>query len=288
MLKSEMYSGEITYAYNDCRSGILDILLAGTICNPHNYTKSILPDNSYLIGYLQTGRMKITCCDGVRYLTENDLLFLHKNTTCHLSFDSDINCFGYWFVISGKLIDSLAEVYSLANICIRKSYVIDSVITINVILSRTNTDNYHDNMNAVSRYIFDLVLALHDGCEKSQPCSEDHFAQKIKHYIDNNIYNDISLDHIAKHFGLTKMHIIRLFKSAYRVTPMQYAISKRTEIAKALLTDTNISIKKVSEMLHYSNSQHFSNSFRKITGMSPNRFRHMNKPKLKSETNKSE
>ena len=78
------------------------------------------------------------------------------------------------------------------------------------------------------------------------------------------------------------MHIIRLFKSAYGITPMQYAISKRTDIAKALLTDTNISIKTISEMLHYSNSQHFSNSFRKLTGTSPNRFRHVSKSKLKN------
>lgn len=264
------------------------MLLAGTICNPHNFTKSILPDNSYLIGYLQTGRVKIAYCDGVHYLTENDLLFVHKNTTCQLTFDSEKSSFGYWFVLSGKLIDSLADIYSLLNVCIRKSYVIDSIITINAILSKTNTHNYLANMDAISRYIFDLVLALYNGCEEAPPCSEDQIAQRIKHYIDNNIYNNISLNLISDHFGLTKMHIIRLFKSAYGITPMQYAISKRTDIAKALLTDTNISIKTISEMLHYSNSQHFSNSFRKLTGMSPNRFRHMNKPKLKNDTNKSE
>ena len=277
-----MCPGKITFTYNNCQSGILDMLLAGTICNPHNFTKSILPDNSYLIGYLQTGRVKIAYCDGVHYLTENDLLFVHKNTTCQLTFDSEKSSFGYWFVLYGKLIDSRADIYSLLIVCIRKSYVIDSIITINAILSKTNTHNYLANMDAISRYIFDLVLALYNGCEEAPPCSEDQIAQRIKHYIDNNIYNNISLNLISDHFGLTKMHIIRLFKSAYGITPMQYAISKRTDIAKALLTDTNISIKTISEMLHYSNSQHFSNSFRKLTGTSPNRFRHVSKSKLKN------
>ena len=175
------------------------MLLAGTICNPHNFTKSIPQITAILIGYLQTGRVKIAYCDGVHYLTENDLLFVHKNTTCQLTFDSEKSSFGYWFVLSGKLIDSLADIYSLLNVCIRKSYVIDSIITINAILSKTNTHNYLANMDAISRYIFDLVLALYNGCEEAPPCSEDQIAQRIKHYIDNNIYNNISLNLISDH-----------------------------------------------------------------------------------------
>lgn len=40
-----------------------------------------------------------------------------------------------------------------------------------------------------------------------------------------------------------------------------------------MLLETDMSVKAISEMLHFADSHHFSNSFKKQTGISPMEYR---------------
>ena len=128
-------------------------------------------------------------------------------------------------------------------------------------------------MRESSGAFFDIVVSF--SAAETAGFSDSSYleAERIKNYIDNMIYNDPSLDDVKDHFGITKMHAIRVFKNHYNMTPMQYAIGKRTEIASNLLKNTDLPIKTISDMLKYSNTQHFSNSFKKLLGVSPNKYR---------------
>jgi AraC-like DNA-binding protein len=97
--------------------------------------------------------------------------------------------------------------------------------------------------------------------------------KKIVLYIRKNLTNRISLDDIAKNLYITKEHLSRLFKKEMGVTISEYIIKTKIEQAKNLLKHTDYNILDIAVLLNFANSSHFSNSFKKITGLSPSDYR---------------
>ena len=97
--------------------------------------------------------------------------------------------------------------------------------------------------------------------------------KKIVLYIRKNLTNRISLDDIAKNLYITKEHLSRLFKKEMGVTISEYIIKTKIEQAKNMLQHTDYNILDIAVLLNFANSSHFSNSFKKITGVSPSDYR---------------
>lgn len=85
--------------------------------------------------------------------------------------------------------------------------------------------------------------------------------------------SDLSLSQIAKKCDLSECYFRRLFLEYSGETP--HAFRQRTRIEKAkqlLLSDEQLSIGEISEMLHFSDIYHFSKTFKMLCGVSPSRF----------------
>ncbi len=78
---------------------------------------------------------------------------------------------------------------------------------------------------------------------------------------------------VAERMGLDYTYISHLFSSETGHTLEQYLISLRVELAKDLLLATHLSLQEISERLGYSSPAHFSNQFKKLTGLAPSEFR---------------
>ena len=98
-------------------------------------------------------------------------------------------------------------------------------------------------------------------------------AQKIKQYIETNIDTDISVSTIAKQFYLSETHVIRIFRDKFGVTPKQYILKAKIDASKILLLDTSLQIKEIAMTYHFADSYHFSHTFKRFTGISPEKFR---------------
>ena len=97
--------------------------------------------------------------------------------------------------------------------------------------------------------------------------------KKIILYIRKNLTNRISLDDIAKELFITKEHLSRLFKKEMGITISEYIINTKINEAKNLLKQTDYNILDIAVLLNFANSSHFSNSFKKVTGLSPSDYR---------------
>ena len=96
--------------------------------------------------------------------------------------------------------------------------------------------------------------------------------------LDLSLYQrNISIREISKKLCLSQVQIINMFKKTFNVTPYQYFTLKRIELAASMLLSSNMSVKKISETLNYTDQPYFTKSFKKIVGCSPSEYRKANR-----------
>ena len=78
---------------------------------------------------------------------------------------------------------------------------------------------------------------------------------------------------LAKEMGYDYSFLSKLFSAVAGMTIEKFIIAQKIEKVKEWLTYDELSVSEIAWRLDYSSSQHLSNQFRQVTGMSPNDFR---------------
>ncbi|MGN1482094.1 AraC family transcriptional regulator [Porcipelethomonas sp.] len=97
----------------------------------------------------------------------------------------------------------------------------------------------------------------------------------VKHYLDNNYKNKISLDELAEIFYINKFYLAKLFKKQFGVSIINYLMQVRITHAKRLLRFTDMSIERIGQECGINDPNYFARIFKKIEGISPGSFRKM-------------
>ena len=102
--------------------------------------------------------------------------------------------------------------------------------------------------------------------------------QDIANYVDIH-YNEYSLCivSIGQHFKMSPYYLSKLFKQSTGEGLLEYINNIRINEAKKLLINENLNINEITKEVGYSDSYTFTRTFKKIVGVSPGKFREMNK-----------
>ncbi|MFB9864881.1 helix-turn-helix domain-containing protein [Rufibacter immobilis] len=92
---------------------------------------------------------------------------------------------------------------------------------------------------------------------------EDHFT--ISKYLSENIYKDYSA-------------VSKLFSEVVGITIEQFFILQKIEKTKEVLVYNEETLSQIAFNLGYSSTQHLSNQFKKVTGMTPSQFKQLGLP----------
>ncbi len=87
--------------------------------------------------------------------------------------------------------------------------------------------------------------------------------------FEKNIETPVDLEAIADDLGVSLRQIQRLFKLYVGISPKQYLMNLRLERARALLTETEMTIVDISASCGFEASNTFSKAFRRMYGVSP-------------------
>ena len=92
-------------------------------------------------------------------------------------------------------------------------------------------------------------------------------------YLHDHMSEQLSLQDMVQHSGLSKSHFLRLFKEQTGHSPMDYFIQLKMQQACMLLAFRQDSISQIGMELGYRDPYYFSRAFRKVIGMSPTQYR---------------
>jgi len=94
-----------------------------------------------------------------------------------------------------------------------------------------------------------------------------------KQYIKDNLNFNITCNQVAQHCYISVKQLSRIFMKYEGVTLMKYITMAKTEAAEQLLSDSDFSLKEISEKLGFCNEYYFNTFFKKNAGLSPGDYR---------------
>lgn len=95
----------------------------------------------------------------------------------------------------------------------------------------------------------------------------------ILRYMERHFCDDISLDSVARTFGMNKAYLAKVFKAQTGLSVNEYIRSLRMERAKVLLDRPDARVGEVGDELGFHNPQTFYNLFKRHTGLSPSEYK---------------
>ncbi|MEO7306445.1 MAG: helix-turn-helix domain-containing protein [Ferruginibacter sp.] len=101
----------------------------------------------------------------------------------------------------------------------------------------------------------------------------DLMVQEAQTYIETNLHEKISVEHLSSRFAVGRRNFDRRFIKATGNTPVEYSQRVKIESAKKAFETSRKTINEVMYEVGYSDVKAFREVFRKITGMSPLEYR---------------
>lgn len=95
----------------------------------------------------------------------------------------------------------------------------------------------------------------------------------IKNWIRIHIYDNLTVDSVARHFELSPTYLTHLFHSYDQVSTIHFINSLRVHEAQELLLTTDLSIKQIAQQLNLKNEKYFYRLFKQVTGTTAKRYR---------------
>lgn len=120
----------------------------------------------------------------------------------------------------------------------------------------------------VRTYILDLYTQINVGDNLEKPEKYSYGITRCIKFIKHNYQNPISLSDAADYVGISKCYLSLLFRQETGVNFSSWLANYRIEKAKKLLSETNMKIYEVAEMVGFENPYYFSKVFKEMTGES--------------------
>jgi AraC family carnitine catabolism transcriptional activator len=181
---------------------------------------------------------------------------------------------GYRAVVHYEHIDSFAELFSNTHVD-QVLFVVDrdrltccgGLAAVDLALEIIRVQQGIDLANAAARYIFQERLRPGEESQLSRNYEPIGYTvpELLRDAIilmERNLEKPLRLSKIAHDVGISQRQLERLFEKFTGLTPMRYYINVRLYRARALLTQTELSIAEIASACGFNNTEHFTRSYK--------------------------
>lgn len=93
--------------------------------------------------------------------------------------------------------------------------------------------------------------------------------EKTVNYLEQNLFDNIDYDELARHLYTNKYNIMRIFSASTDYTLAEYVRLRRLSEAGKIISETNTPIISIAFDCGYSTAESFSKAYKKFHGLSP-------------------
>ncbi|HHX23923.1 MAG: AraC family transcriptional regulator [Tepidanaerobacteraceae bacterium] len=127
-------------------------------------------------------------------------------------------------------------------------------------------------------YFIEIILYIAQLCYTNKSLDTNYYSndyipivKQLLDYINLNITEDLSLDHLAKEINVSKSYMCKMFRKYTGTTINKYITARRITEAKRLLKMKE-PIATVCEKTGFNNYSHFIRTFTNLVGFSPMKY----------------
>ena len=239
-----------------------------------NYNFSGEKHSYWELTYVDKGEL-LTTIDGVSYhLKQGDLIFyapmqFHTQST-------------FEKISSSYLTINFKMNFNHADLLCNKIFSLkrDSYFIVTKLIEELSNDNlYSDDLSLC--YLKELIiqmLRLNNSHFHSKPTThmqqtyENELLNDILLYIDDNIYEKISVSTLCDHFCISTSMLHSLFRKNMNNTAKNYINELKLSKSKELIRNSTHTLSEISEMLGFSSIHYFSKKFKLYFNISPTEY----------------
>jgi AraC family transcriptional regulator len=149
--------------------------------------------------------------------------------------------------------------------------VAQSLLSLSTAIAEGASDLYAET---VAHFLAGHLFLRHAG---ASPVATKHIddarIRRLDEFLRENLSNSISLDDAATVAGISRFHLLRLFRKIHGETPYRRLTRMRIEEAKRQLSQGRESVTEIAFACGYENPAHFASAFRRWVGASPSEYR---------------
>lgn len=216
----------------------------------------------YLLHLIEKGKGYIERNGIVRSLSAGDAFLIKPEEITLYRSDKDEPWEYYWISFDGPFAKALVERLGTP---LYPKYQKSGLIA----LKTAFQNGLNDYMGALNT-LFEVLNSIKPTEPRKQ---EADIVSTALHYLENNYFQQIDVDGLAKRFGFSRAYFSSLFTKRTGETPHNYLSKIRIEKAKDYLKNTTYSIEEIAYSVGFSSLQRFSDSFKKHVGLSPMQYR---------------
>lgn len=239
---------------------------------PQKYSINNLnaPEKQFIFQYTVSGKGAITINSHTHILKPGQAFLIERPSTAHYFLPKDSSHWELKFItlntanseILRNIINEYGNVFTLPS----SSGVMDYWEE----LYQLAVNGQIDNFFTASTYAYSFIMHLHDTLRKIPGLRRsNNRLQNCLDIIHANYREALTLEQLADICSLSPSYLTKVFKENFKVTPIQYLIRYRIDMACHMLLQSNLRIEDIALQTGFNSANYFSRTFKAIVGVSP-------------------
>ena len=144
---------------------------------------------------------------------------------------------------------------------------------VDTLLHAPNVRGIADQLDLLALTLWELLLIERDsGMDDGSDNAEARIRQ-VAAYLQVHFADEVDIGVVARKNGFSERNFFRCWKKHFTITPAEYIRGLKFAEAERLLTETNLPVMRIAEMLGFHTAGYFCDLFRRYRGMTPLKLR---------------